>query len=67
MLDGAADARGKRVPVTAGKVEADRVAFKLALPGGPYEFKGVIDGERLRGEAVQGGRRVAWTATRALP
>jgi hypothetical protein len=67
MLEGAADVRGTRVPVTAGKVQADRVAFRLALPGGASDFAGVVDGERLRGEAVQGGRSVPWTATRATP
>jgi hypothetical protein len=65
MLEGAADARGARVPVAGGKVEADRVAFKLAMAGGTYDFKGVVDGERMRGEAVQGGRSYAWSATKA--
>ena len=66
MLEGAATARGRSVPVAGGRVEADHVAFKLAMPaGGTYEFKGVVEGERMRGEAVQGGRAVAWTATRA--
>ena len=65
VLQGAADARGKRVQVSAGKVEAENVAFRLAMPGGTYEFKGVIEGERMRGEAVQGGRSVPWSATRS--
>ena len=65
MLEGTTTARGKRVPVTGGKVEAHQVAFKVALPNGTYDFKGVVEGERMRGEAVQGGRSVAWTAVRA--
>lgn len=66
MLEGAVNARGKRVPVAGGKVEADQVAFKLAMPtGGTYDFRGAIDGERMRGEVVQGGRSFAWTATKS--
>ena len=65
MLEGAGTARGKRVPLAGGKVDADHVLFKLALPGGTYEFKGVVDGERMRGEAVQGGRSVPWTAVKS--
>jgi hypothetical protein len=64
-LEGAADARGKPVPLTGGKLEADRVAVKLALPDGTYDFSGVVDGERMRGEAVRAGRSVAWTAVRS--
>jgi hypothetical protein len=65
VLKGATDARGKRMPVTNGRLEAERVAFRLALPEGTYDFSGVVDGERMRGEAVQGGRRVAWTAVKS--
>ena len=64
-LEGAADARGKRVPLSGGKLEADRVAFKLALPDGVYDFTGVVDGERMRGEAVRADRSVAWTAVKS--
>ena len=64
-LEGAADARGKRVSLTGGKLDADRVAFKLALPDGTYDFSGVVDGERMRGEAVRAGRSVAWTAVKS--
>ena len=64
-LEGAADARGKRVTVSGGKLEADRVAFKLALADGTYDFSGVVDGERMRGQAVRGGRSVAWSAVKA--
>ena len=65
MLEGAANARGKRLAVAGGKVEADRVAFKLAMAaGGAYEFKGIVEGERMRGEAVRDGRTIAWTASK---
>jgi SAM-dependent methyltransferase len=65
MLQGDTTVRGKRTPLTAGKVEADQVLFKLALPGGTADFKGVVEGDRMRGEAVQGGRHVQWTAVKS--
>jgi SAM-dependent methyltransferase len=65
VLEGSTNAGGKRVPLTGGKVDAEQVAFRLALPAGTYEFKGVVDGDRMRGEATQGGRAVRWTAVRS--
>ena len=49
----------------AAKVEADHIAFKLALPDGAYDFHGVVEGDRMRGEAAHDGRVVNWTARRA--
>jgi precorrin-6B methylase 2 len=63
-VEGVTMARGKRVPIADGKVEAQRVRFKVPLSGGLYEFRGVVEGDNMRGEAVQGGRAVSWTATR---
>jgi SAM-dependent methyltransferase len=65
VLDGSTNAGGKPVPVAGGKVDADRVVFRLALPAGTYEFKGVVDGDRMRGEASSGGRTFPWTAVRS--
>ncbi len=64
FLDGAASARGKPVLLADGKVEGDRVAFRLALPEGPSQFRGIIEGERMSGTAIQAGRTVSWTAVR---
>jgi SAM-dependent methyltransferase len=65
VLDGSTNAGGKAVPLAGGKIDADRVVFKLALPAGTYEFKGVVDGDRMRGEASSGGRTSQWTAVRS--
>ena len=65
FVQGGVTDKGRRVPLAGGKLDADRITFKLELPAGAYEFSGVVDGERMRGEAVQGGRSVPWTAVRA--
>jgi hypothetical protein len=56
---------GRRSRMVDGKVEGDRVRFKLPLPGGVYDFRGIVDGDTMRGEAVQGTRSVAWSASRS--
>ena len=56
----------KRIALSGGKLEAERITFKLMLPGGAYEFRGAVDGDHMRGDAVHGTRSVAWTA-RKLP
>ena len=53
-----------RISTTEGRLDGDRVSFKLALPTGKWEFRGVVEGGRMRGEAVQGARSVAWQAER---
>ena len=63
-VEGAAPGKGKRVALSDGKIEASRIRFKLPLAAGTYEFRGVVEGDRMRGEAVQRGRSVAWSATR---
>ena len=64
FVTGDTDASGKRVALSDGRVEAHQVRFKLALPGGAYEFNGVVDGDGMRGTAVQGARSIPWTAVR---
>jgi hypothetical protein len=64
FVTGGAEAGGKRVALSDGRIEADQVRFKLTLPSGSYEFHGVVDGERMRGTAVQGARSVPWTGVR---
>ena len=62
FLEGGTQVRGKRVPLAGGRVEAARVRFTLTLPRGAYEFRGVVEGDRMRGEVVQGGRVESWNA-----
>jgi hypothetical protein len=61
---GVAD-KGARLPISGGRLEGERIAFKLMLPSGAYDFTGVVEGERMRGEAVRAGRSIPWTAARA--
>jgi hypothetical protein len=63
-VEGSAMARGKRIAIADGKIDADRVRFKLALNGPVYEFRGTVEGNNMRGEATQGDRTVHWTAVR---
>lgn len=64
FVEGGTQARGRRVPIANGRLEADRVRFTLTLPAGSFEFRGVVDGDRMRGEVVHAGRSAAWTATK---
>ena len=61
-FEGAATIRGRSVAVTGGRIEGERVRFRIAAPAGTCEFNGLIDGDRLRGEIVLGARAAAWTA-----
>lgn len=65
ILQGAVVDKGARVQLSGGRLEAERITFKLMLPAGTYQFSGIVEGERMRGEAVQGGRSVPWSAARA--
>ena len=58
---GAATIRGRSVAVTGGRIEGERLRFRLAGPAGVCDFDGVIEGDRLRGD-TRGGGSAAWTA-----
>ena len=64
VVDGAATTEGVRTPISAAKVEADHVEFKVVLPDGVYDFHGVVQGDRMHGEATHDGQVVNWTAQR---
>jgi SAM-dependent methyltransferase len=64
FLRGGALNQDKRVRLAGGKLEANRIRFKLTLPNGAYDFSGVVDGDRMQGEVVQNGRSIPWSATR---
>jgi 16S rRNA G966 N2-methylase RsmD len=63
-LDGSAAVGGKRLPIADGKVEADRLRFKLSLSGGVYDLGGVVQGDKMRGEATHRGHTFEWTGER---
>lgn len=64
VVRGGLSVQGRRVAVSGGRLEADRISFKLMLPAGGYEFRGTVEGDRMQGEAVAGARSVTWTAHR---
>jgi hypothetical protein len=63
-IDGTAAVRNKRVPIADGKLDASRVRFKLPVGGVPYELHGVVEGDRMSGEATHAGRTLTWSAVR---
>jgi SAM-dependent methyltransferase len=65
FFQGTARENGIPTPVSGGRLEANRIRFGLSLDGGVCEFNGIVDGDRMRGEALMGGRSVGWTARRA--
>ena len=65
-IEGAASAGGRRVPVTEGRLEGERVHFKLAVNGAPYEFSGIVRGDAMQGDAVRAGRSAQWRALRTV-
>lgn len=65
FVRGSATDQGKRINVNGGRIEAERITFKLMLPGGAYEFRGTVEGDRMRGDAVDATRSVPWTARKA--
>jgi hypothetical protein len=65
VVQGALTDKARRMKVLGGKLEGERITFKVMLPTGACEFSGVVEGERMRGEAVHGGRTIPWTAARA--
>lgn len=67
FVETAAAYKETRPAFIGGKLDGDRISFRLALPGGAYEFRGVVEGERMSGEATQGASVVPWTAVRAAP
>jgi len=64
-VEGHATVRGKRVNIAEGRLEGERVRFKLALGGAAYDFRGTVEGDRMHGEAVRDARTLGWTATKA--
>jgi len=63
-VEGHATMRGKRVNIADGKLEGDRVRFKLVINGAAYDFRGTVEGDRMHGEAVRAARTLGWTATK---
>jgi SAM-dependent methyltransferase len=67
FLQGAATIVGKSVPVSGGRVSGSEVVFTLMLPKGKADFRGVANGNRIKGELVYAGRSFAWSGMRPNP
>lgn len=65
FLEGRLVRKARPVPLANGKLEADRISFRLMLPSGAVDFGGHVQDDRMNGVAVQGGRSFPWTAVRS--
>jgi hypothetical protein len=65
FLEGRLVRKARSVPLASGKLEADRISFRLVLPSGPIDFSGHVEHDRMSGQAMQGERAIAWSATRS--
>lgn len=65
VVRGAVRDQNRRFTVSGGRLDAERIAFKVMLPAGAYDFRGTVSGDRMHGEVAQGGRTVSWSARRA--
>ena len=65
FLEGRLVRKARSVPLANGKLEADRISFRLMLPSGAVDFSGHVESDRMSGQAVHGGRSIPWTAVRA--
>lgn len=65
VVRGAVRDQNRRFTVSGGRLDAERIAFKVMLPAGAYDFRGTVSGDRMHGEVAQGGRMVSWSARRA--
>jgi hypothetical protein len=65
LVRGGLNENGRRVALSGVKLEGDRITFRLALPGGGYEFRGTVDGGHMQGEASAGAKSVSWTARKS--
>lgn len=70
FIEGTFSRKARGNPLTGGKLEANRIVFRVALPSGPVEFSGRVEDGRMSGEAARGGQITPWTAVKssiALP
>jgi hypothetical protein len=64
-LSGAANTGGKRIPVSRARIEGDRIEFRVELADGAYDFRGLVEGNTMHGEALHAGRMSRWKAVKA--
>ena len=64
-VSGSARVDGKDVPLEDARLRGERLTFKLAIGGKPYEFTGTVKDQAIEGSVDGGGAKAAWSATAA--
>jgi SAM-dependent methyltransferase len=64
-ISGSARIDGKDVALEDPRLRGERLTFKLALGGKPYEFTGTVKGQSIEGSVESGGTKGAWSAAPA--
>jgi len=64
-ISGSARVGGKELPVEEARMRGERLTFKLALGGRPYDFTGTVKGRAIEGSVEGGGTKGAWSAAPA--
>jgi hypothetical protein len=63
-VEGKAANQERRITLSDGRIDGDRVHFKMPLAGAVYEFRGNVSGDHMRGEATSAARTLRWNAER---
>jgi hypothetical protein len=61
MVSGSLGAASRQTAITDGKLRGDQIAFNV----GAARYEGRVNGNRIEGTVVSGGRTTNWEATRA--
>ncbi len=64
-VSGSARIDGKDVLLEDAKLKGERLSFKLALGGRPYDFTGIVKGSSMTGSVEGAGAKAIWSATAA--
>lgn len=61
-ISGSARVGGKDVPLEDARLRGERLTFKLAIGGKPYDFTGIVKGQAIEGSVDGGSSKAAWSA-----
>ena len=61
MISGTLGSAGRQTPITEGKLRGDQITFMA----GAAKYEGRVNGNRIEGTLVSGGRSSSWDATRS--
>jgi len=67
FIEGTTTVRGRTLAISGGRVAGTAISFALPLSSGSAEFRGIVDGNRLRGEVTYAGRSYSWSGMRPNP